>query len=72
MTGDDFKQRVGCLLWAIRAIRHIEPDKRSRIEDYQSCIDEIHRLTNEALETWNDGLGKPETPHPKPPPTRPV
>lgn len=65
MNSDDLKERVGSLLWAIRAIRYIQPDRRSRIEDYQSCIAEIHRITNEALETWHHGL-TPTTQTPPP------
>ena len=64
MKSDDLKERVGSLLWAIRAIRAIEIDPRARHEDLQTHIAEIHRLTNEALDVWQHGL----TPSPDRPP----
>lgn len=71
MNSDDLKQRVGSLLWAIRAIRAIEIDPRSRPEDLQTHIAEIHRITNEALEVWSHGLTPTPDMAPNRPPNRP-
>ena len=71
MNSDDLKQRVGSLLWAIRAIRAIEIDPRSRAEDLQTHIAEIHRITNEALEVWSHGLTPTQDTAPNTPPNRP-